>query len=193
MQQISKRPTQLHKENPKHLRPSPCPSVSSVDQKDVPRVSSRNETEWYWRLWRNLGNSMPWQSRAVVPRWRRKVTRTVSKCNQGSVRAYVWDDGANFGRPQQTNLPTVQGSHLQIRRLSRYPQAFRGQKGDRMRPVAYRRDLHRLKKCPLKILNSRRHKNRYRANRQDRTNFSSRAKQSFTGDSRGPHTHRETT
>ena len=102
MQQISKRPTQLHKENPKHLRPSPCPSVSSVDQKDVPRVSSRNETEWYWRLWRNLGNSMPWQSRAIVPRWRRKVTRTVSKCNHGSVRAYVWDDRANFGRPHQT-------------------------------------------------------------------------------------------
>ncbi len=50
-----------------------------------------------------------------------------------------------------------------------------------------------LKKCPLKILNSRRHKNRYRTNRQDRTNFFSRAKQSFTGDSRGPHTLRETT
>ena len=68
-----------------------------------------------------------------------------------------------------------------------------GALGRRTRPVAHRRDLRRPKKCPSKNLNSRRHKNRYRANRQDRTNFFSGAKRSFTGDSRGPHTHREKT
>jgi len=78
------------------------------------------------------------------------------------------------------------------------------QAGDRLRrgplslglgtlPPAHRRELRGLKKCLLKNLNSRRHRNRYRVNRHDRTNFLDGTKRPLTGDSRGPHVHREMT
>ena len=109
----------------------------------------RNAERRSWRLWKNLGNSMPWQSRAVVPRWRRKVTRLVSRCNQGTER--VPKEGRRAGSAPSSPLAQpaaecVSGQNGRGRNSVRSEGAL----GRRTWPVAYRRDLRRQKKCPLK-------------------------------------------